>query len=149
MSDESDTPESEVAPAPRARSGTSGLVRLMIAVGAVLFVATGALYVVVPTVALDILNIQSTATSEYLLRTHGIALLFGGLLLLLAIAGRMPAVVLLALAAYLIGTSVVDVVAFVQGIAGPATLPEAITRTGLGVLCGAVAVRRNPARSAH
>ena len=146
MSAESDAPEAEVAPAPPAWSATSGLARLMLAVGAVLFVATGVMYVVIPTVALDILNIQSTATSEYLLRTHGIALLFGGLLLLVAIAGRMPAAVLLALAAYLVGTSVVDVVAFVQGIAGPATVPEAITRTGLGVLCGAVALRRNPAR---
>ena len=145
---ESDAPEGEVgsaAHAAPARSGPSWLARLMIAVGSALFIATGAMYAVVPAVALDILDIESTATSEYLLRSHGIALLFGGLVLLVAIAGRMPAAVLLALAAYLVGTSAVDVVAFVQGFAGPATVPAAITRIGLGVLCGAVALRRNPA----
>ncbi len=152
MNDESEAPNAEVgssAAATPARAATSGLARLMLAVGAVLFLATGAMYVAVPAVALDILDIEATSTTEFLLRTQGIAVLFGGLLLLVAIAGRMPAVVLLALAAYLVAASVVDVVAFVQGIAGPATVPAAITRIGLGVLCGAVAVRRNPARSAR
>lgn len=149
MNDESDAHERELALGAHdahAGSGPSGLARLMIAVGSALFIATGAMYVVVPAVALDILDIETTATSEYLLRSHGIALLFGGLVLLVAIAGRLPAAVLLALAAYLVGSSVVDVAAFAQGFAGPATVPAAITRIGLGVLCGAVAVRRNPPR---
>jgi hypothetical protein len=82
-------------------------------------------------------DIESTPDSEFLLRTEGVALLFGAALVWVLRSGdsRGRRVGLLSLAGYYILSSVVDLAAFAQGIVGPASVPSAGIRIAVGGLC--------------
>lgn len=134
------SPEPGPTSAAAATSRPWGLGPVLVLAGAVVLLATGIAYVLVPGASLGIVGIASTPTSDFLLRTEGVALLFGGAMLLVA-RGRADPGALAALAGYLIVSSVVDAVAFAQGIVGPASVPSVVVRVGAGVLCLGVAVR--------
>jgi len=48
--------------------------KLLFAISAVVFIATGLVYLVVPGLALGIVDIEPTPDTEFLLRTEGVAL---------------------------------------------------------------------------
>ena len=98
---------------------------------------TGLAYLVAPGLALSVVGVTSAATSEFLLRTEGVALLCGaGVLWAVRDAGPSGMrVALLSLAVYYILGSLVDLAAFAQGIVGVASVPSAVARTALGLLC--------------
>lgn len=118
--------------------------RFLILVGIAVFAVTGAAYLVVPAMVLPIVAIDPTATSTFLLRTEGVALLTIAGLLWAARDGpsRQSRLVLAAIAFYLVVGSVVDLAAFAESVVGPASLPSAAIRIVLGVLCMVVAVRQ-------
>ena len=106
-------------------------------VSTVAFAVTGLAYLVAPGLALSVVGVSSAATSDFLLRTEGVALLCGAGVLWAARDARPSGmrVALLSLAVYYILGSVVDLAAFAQGIVGVASVPSAVVRTALGVLC--------------
>lgn len=117
----------------------TGLVRA----SAVIFAGVGLGYLLVPATMLSIVGIGSAATTDFLMRTEGVALLTGAGFLWAIRDGR-PDQLRLALAAlagyYLVG-SIVDLQAFTHDIVGPASVPSAIVRIALGVVCVVAAVR--------
>lgn len=117
------------------------LVRILFAISAVVLTVAGVAYLAVPGLALGIVAIPSTPANEFLLRTEGVALLFGaGMVWVLRDADvRARRFGLLALAGYYVLSSVVDLAAFAQGIVGPASVPSAVIRIAVGAIClGAV-----------
>jgi len=119
------------------------LPRGLVVVPAAVFGLTGVAYLVAPGLALSVVGVTSGATSDFLLRTEGVALVSAAILLWAARDGsaRQLRVVLIALAVYFILGSVVDLAAFAQGVVGPASVPSAAVRIGVGVLCLAVVWR--------
>ena len=113
------------------------MTRTLLWLAAVALVAVGIAYVVVPGAALGIVAIDATPTTEFLLRTQGVALVAAGAFLLLVPSTRSwrTRSALLAVAAYLIAGSVVDVRAYLDGIVGSAALPSAVVRIAAGALC--------------
>ena len=83
------------------------------------------------------------ARTEFLIRTEGVPLLTcAGLLLVLAIRpARHLWLALLAVAGYLVVSSIIDLFAFRDGIVGQASVPSAVIRIVLGVACIAAAAR--------
>jgi hypothetical protein len=84
-----------------------------------------------------------TETSDFLLRTEGVALLTAALLLW-AVRDAGPVILrpaLLALALYLLLGSLVDSEAYSRSIVGPASLPSAAVRIALGIVSLVAAVR--------
>jgi uncharacterized protein YjeT (DUF2065 family) len=131
---------------PRDRSGRSPsatchdarvLVRFLFAFSAVVLAVTGIAYLAVPGLALGMVDIEAASTSEFLLRTEGVALLFGAAIVWLLRGGDVRAhrIGLFALAGYYIISSLVDLAAFAQGIVGPASIPSAAIRIAVGVIC--------------
>lgn len=120
---------------------------MLLLASAVVLIATGIAYLLVPGSALGIVGIDPTPTAEFLLRTEGVALLFGGAMLVATRSAPAQGGQLAALAGYLVLGSVVDAVAFTQGIVGPASIPSAVIRVAAGLLCAVLAVRawRSPA----
>jgi hypothetical protein len=118
--------------------------RIVIVVAAVVFAGTGAAYMLVPASVLPVVAIDPTATSTFLLRTEGVALLtIAGLLLAVRDgAPRQLRVVLAALAFYLIVGSAVDLAAFARGVVGPASVPSAAIRIAIGAVCLVAAVQQ-------
>jgi len=118
---------------------SAGLV-LLSSVG---FALTGLGYLAVPGFMLSIVGVPSVATSDFLLRTEGVALLCGAGVLWAARDARPAAmrVALLSLAVYYILGSLVDLAAFGQGIVGPASVPSAAVRLVLGGACLFAAMR--------
>ena len=115
--------------------------RRLLALSSAVFAATGSAYVVVPGFALGIVGIQSSPESAFLLRTEGVALLFGAVVAwaLRSADVRAHRTGLLALAGYYIVSSLVDLGAFAQDIVGPASVPSAVVRIAIGLIClGAV-----------
>src|SRR3954454_11174132 len=92
---------------------------------------------------LSIVGIGSAPTTEFLMRTEGVALLTAGGFLWALRDGRRDQlrVALAALAGYYVVGSLVDLQAFTQAIVGPASIPSAVLRIALGVVCGAAALR--------
>jgi len=117
----------------------SGLVLL----SSVLFAVTGLGYVIAPGMMLSVVGVASAATSDFLLRTEGVALLCGAGVLWAARDARPAAmrVALLSLAVYYILGSLLDLAAFAQGIVGVASVPSAIVRIALGGACLLAAAR--------
>jgi hypothetical protein len=117
------------------------VLRSLLALAAVVLAATGVAYLAVPGLALGIVDIESTPTSEFLLRTEGVALLFGAAIVWVLRDGDLRAqrIGLLALAAYYVFSSLVDLAAFAQGIVGPASVPSAAIRIAVGAICLAAA----------
>jgi hypothetical protein len=113
------------------------LVRSLLILSALVLAASGVAYLVAPGVALGIVDIQANPDSEFLLRTEGVALLFGAALVWLVRGGDVPARRngLLALSGYCVLSSLVDLSAFAQGIVGPASIPSAAIRIAVGAIC--------------
>lgn len=109
----------------------------LIALSSVIFAIVGIGYLVAPGAMLGVVGIGSAATTEFLMRTEGVALLTGGGFLWaarnLTASGRR--IVLASLAGYYIVGSLVDLAAFAQGIVGSASVPSAVIRIGFGVAC--------------
>ena len=116
------------------------IVRGLLTLSCVVFAVTGAAYVAIPGAALGIVGIVSSPTSEFLLRTEGVPLLFGAALLWAVRDGghRVERVALLALAGYYVLSSVIDLAAYAGGIVGPAAIPSAGGRN-----CGRRGLRRS------
>jgi hypothetical protein len=113
------------------------LARILFALSAAVLAVSGIAYLAVPNLALGIVDIESTPDSDFLLRTEGIALLFGAALVWVLRGGdvRPRRIGLLALAGYYVVSSLLDLVAFAQGIVGPASIPSAAIRIAVGALC--------------
>ena len=120
------------------------LTRALLWLAAVALVAVGLAFAIVPGIPLEVLAIASSPTTEFLLRSEGLALVVAGLLLVLIPPGRAwrTRFALLAVAAYLIVGSVVDLRAYLDGVVGTATLASAALRIAVGALCVLAAIAR-------
>ena len=106
-------------------------------VSAAVFVVTAIGYLVAPGAMLSVVGVASTGTSDFLIRTEGVALLAGAVFLWAARSGPpgLIRIVLVGLGVYYVLGSVVDVAAFTQGLVGTASVPSAAVRILLGGLC--------------
>jgi hypothetical protein len=113
------------------------LARILFALSAAVLAVTGIAYLVAPRLTLGIVDIVATPDTEFLLRTEGVALLFAAPIVWLGRRGDGPARRngLVALAGYYVLSSLVDLVAFGQGIVGPASVPSATIRIAVGAIC--------------
>ncbi len=113
------------------------LARGLLLLSAVLFAVTGLGYLVVPGLMLAVVGVESTSTSDFLIRTEGVALLCGaGLIWAVLTAGPRPIRIgLVALSAYYVVGSLVDLAAFAVGIVGLASVPSAAARIVVGCAC--------------
>lgn len=120
------------------------LTRALLWLAAIALAATGVAYVIVPEIALDLVDIDTSPTTAFLLRTEGVALVTAAAFLLLIPQTRSwrTRSALLAVAAYLIVGSVIDVRASLDGIVGPASLVSAAVRIAAGALCVLAAITR-------
>jgi len=118
---------------------STGLIR----VSAVIFAVIGLGYLVVPTAMLSIVGISAVPTTDFLMRTEGVALLTGAgfLWAVREGTGGQRRVALAALAAYYVVGSLVDLAAFNSNIVGAAAVPSAVIRIAIGVLCAVAAWR--------
>ncbi len=117
------------------------LARGLLTLSSAVLAVTGLAYLLVPGLALAIVGIESSPDSDFLLRTEGVALLFGAAVVWVLRGGdaRAHRIGLLALAGYYIGSSIVDLAAYAQEIVGWASIPSAIVRISVGSVClGAV-----------
>ena len=117
--------------------------RGLVVFSAFVFAGIGLGYLIAPAAMLAIVGVASEATTDFLMRTEGVALLCGGGLLWAVRDGtsRQLRVALIALGVYYILGSMVDVAAFRVGIVGTASVPSAMVRTVLGVICFLTAAR--------
>jgi hypothetical protein len=113
------------------------LARSLLFLSAVVFAVTAIGYLVLPGVMLSVVGVASNGTSDFLIRTEGVALLAGAVFLWAARSGPpgLIRVVLAGLGVYYVLGSLVDLAAFGQGLVGPASVPSAAVRILLGVLC--------------
>jgi hypothetical protein len=120
----------------------TGLIR----VSAVIFAVIGIGYLVVPSLMLSIVGIGAAPTTDFLMRTEGVALLTGAGFLWALREGTGPQrrVALASLAAYYVVGSIVDLAAFNSNIVGTAAVPSAVIRIAFGVLCAVAAWRERP-----
>ena len=123
------------------------LARGLLVLSAAVFGVTGFAYLFVPGLALAVVGVESGATTDFLLRTEGVALLAAAGFLA-ALAARPTSYTWLALGAlggyYVVG-SLVDLQAFANGVVGPASVPSAVVRIALGVVALVVAVQTRKA----
>lgn len=117
--------------------------RLLVLLSAAGLAVTGMGYLLVPASMIAIVGVPSTSTTDFLLRTEGVALLAGGGFLWAVRDGNVMQmrVVLTVLGAYYILSSVVDLAAFIDGVVGPASVPSAVVRIALGVVSLVLAAR--------
>ncbi len=110
---------------------------------------TGVGYLVTPALLLAVVGIESAPTSDFLIRTEGVALVCAALFVWSARGGQRGQVrgVLFGLAVYYILGSVVDLVAFAQGVVGPASVPSAAVRIVVGCACTYAMLKLPPASS--
>jgi len=120
------------------------LTKTLLWLAAIAFVAIGLAFAIVPGVPLGVLAIAASPATEFLLRSEGVALVATGLLLVLVPPARSwrTRFALLAVAAYLIVGSVVDLRAYLDGVVGTAVLPSAAIRIAAGALCVLAAIAR-------
>lgn len=121
----------------------TGLIRL----SAVLFAGIGLGYLVAPSAMLSIVGITAAPRTDFLMRTEGVALLTGAGFLWAVRAGTSSQrqVALVSLAAYYVVGSLVDLAAFNDNIVGAASVPSAVIRIAVGLLCAVAAWRdRSP-----
>jgi len=119
------------------------LAAALIRASSVIFGVVGLGYLLVPAAMLSIVGIDSVATTDFLMRTEGVALFTGAGFLWAARDGRPDQLrlVLAALAGYYVLGSIVDLQAFTKGIVGPASVPSAVVRIALGSVCALAVVR--------
>lgn len=108
----------------------------------VVFAATGLGYLLVPGAMLSVVGIESTATTEFLIRTEGVAMLAAAGFLAAAFDARpaRQAVVLACLAAYFVLSSIVDLMAYRDAIVGSLAVPSIAVRLVVGAACAWAAV---------
>jgi hypothetical protein len=111
--------------------------RGLVLISVVAFAVSGALMVIVPAAMLGVVGVPSDSTSEFLLRTQGVALLFGAIVLWAVRDARPPAmrIVLLGLAGYYVLSATVDLAAYSEQLVGTTSLPSAAVRIVLGLAC--------------
>jgi hypothetical protein len=111
----------------------TGLLRF----SAALFAVTGLSYLAVPGMLLAVVEIESTSTTDFLLRTVGVALLCaaGFVWATRDVGPRQMRLILVGLGVYYVLSSVVDIAAFAQGVVGTLSLPSAAARIVIGSLC--------------
>jgi hypothetical protein len=127
------------------------LARALLLFSVASFAVVGLAYLLVPGTMLSVVGIPSSATSDFLMRTEGVALLSGAVFIWAGrdVSSTAARLVLLGLALYFILGSAVDLAAFVQGIVGSAAVPSVVVRTAIGMLClASVAVMGRPQSSA-
>ena len=115
----------------------------LLVLSAVVFAVTGMVYLFVPGLALSVVGIEPGATTDFLLRTEGVALLTGAAFLA-ALATRPTSslwLALVALGGYYVLGSLIDLQAFADDVVGPASVPSAMVRIGLGMLAFGAALR--------
>jgi hypothetical protein len=118
---------------------STGLIR----VSAVIFAVIGLGYLVAPSTMLSIVGISAVPTTDFLMRTEGVALLTGAgfLWAVREGTGGQRRVALASLAVYYVVGSLVDLAAFNSNIVGSAAVPSAVIRIAVGVLCAVAAWR--------
>jgi hypothetical protein len=118
---------------------STGLIRI----SATIFAVIGLGNLVAPSAMLSIVGISAAPTTDFLMRTEGVALLTGAGFLWAVRAGTSSQrqVALASLAAYYVVGSLVDLAAFNDGIVGTASVPSAVIRIAIGVLCAVAAWR--------
>jgi uncharacterized protein YjeT (DUF2065 family) len=117
--------------------------RSLVLLSAAVLAVTGIGYLLVPASMLAIVGVASTTTTDFLLRTEGVALLAGAGFLWAIRDGdrRQLGVALTVLSAYYVLSSAVDIAALIDGVVGPASVPSAVVRIALGVVCLVLAAR--------
>lgn len=115
----------------------------LIRVSAILFAVIGLGYLVAPSAMLSIVGVDAEPTSDFLMRTEGVALLTGAGFLWAIRAGtsQQRQVALVSLAGYYMVGSLVDLAAFNDKIVGAASVPSAVIRIAVGILCAVAAWR--------
>ncbi len=118
---------------------------VLIGVSAAVFALVGLGYLVAPASMLAVVGIDGTPTTNFLMRTEGVALIAGAMLLWAARMGTVGqrTVALAALAGYYVIGSAVDLAAFSEGVVGPASVPSGVARIGAGALCAWAAWRES------
>jgi hypothetical protein len=119
------------------------LARALLLLSSATFAAIGIGYLAVPGAMLGIVGIDSTATTDFLLRTEGVVLVCAAIFTWAARDPRSAAarLVLAGLAIYYVLGSLVDLAAFVQGVLDPVSVPSAVVRIAVGILCAASVLR--------
>lgn len=119
------------------------LASLLLRLSSVVFAVTGLAYLLVPGLALSVVGVPPAQTSDFLLRTEGVALLCGAGVLWATSDARPRGMrlALVSLAVYYVLGSAVDLAAFAQGVVGPASVPSAVVRIVLGAACILTAAR--------
>ncbi len=104
------------------------LARSLLVLSALLLAATGLGYLFVPAAMLSVVGIGGSPTEVFLIRTEGVALVTAAALTETArrAGGRAVQLALVILAFYLVAGSLIDLIAFRDGIVGPASVPSAI-----------------------
>jgi hypothetical protein len=115
----------------------------VIRVSAVIFAVIGLGYLVAPSAMLSIVGIGGAPTTDFLMRTEGVALLTGAgfLWAVREGSGGQRRVALASLASYYVVGSFVDLAAFNSNIVGAAAVPSAAIRIAVGVVCAVAAWR--------
>lgn len=118
------------------------LAKGLLALSSAVLAAAGLAYILVPALALSVVGIESSPTSDFLLRTEGVALLFGAAMAWAVREGgrREQRIALLGLAGYYLVSSIVDLAAFAQGVVGAASVPSAALRIAIGTICAVAAM---------
>ena len=124
------------------------LIKVLFTVSAIALALAGVAYLVVPNAMLGIVGIDGDPTSEFLIRTEGVALVaMAALVLFVPVdTGSRTRGALLALAGYLVVGSILDLSAFADGIVGPASVPSAAARVSVGAVCILAAATRRRQR---
>lgn len=119
------------------------IAKALIGASAVVFAGIGLAYLVAPGSMLSIVGISSNPTTDFLMRTEGVALASASIFLWAARGGDNGTVrlVLVGLAAYFVFGSLVDLMAYADGVVGPASLPSGIIRIAVGSVCLVAAFR--------
>lgn len=119
------------------------MTRPLLLISAASFAIVGVGYLVAPGAMLSIVGIASSPTTDFLMRTEGVALLTGAALIWVArdALGGGLRIALAALAFYFVIGSIVDLLAWSSGIVGSAAVPSAAIRIVLGLLCAVAAAR--------
>jgi hypothetical protein len=119
------------------------IARALIGASALIFAGIGLAYLVAPGSMLSIVGISSNPTTDFLMRTEGVALASASIFLWAARGGASGTIglVLVGLAAYFVVGSLVDLMAYADGVVGPASVPSGIIRIAVGSVCLVAAIR--------
>ena len=114
------------------------LASALLVISAAVFAVVGIAYLVSPGAMLGVAGVESAPTSDFLLRTEGVALVTGAGLIYAVIRSNRASsarIALIALAAYYLLGSLVDLSAFRDGVVGATSLPGILARLVFGAAC--------------